>query len=819
MPAYSPDNRGSKAPELLAPAGHIDALKAALAAGADAVYFGGRSFSNRMRAKNFDSLSIRDAISLVHSCGAKAYITVNTRLFDDEMNGGELDELLDSILGGKSADVSTSADANADAGADATAAALADASAAAYADANADALADALIVADFGVARYIRQRYPHAVLHASTQTSLSSYADCEMLRGMGFTRLVLPRELNRGEIRRLCDSLRGDPNGGFETEMFIHGAHCVSLSGQCLLSYVMGGRSGNRGECAQPCRLPYTLHSQSDGSPDAPRTVLSLADMCLAGRITDVITSGVTSLKLEGRLKSADYVFGVTRIYRRLLDERRNATNDEIRELERLFSRGFTDGYFCGRYAGMSASCGGDPDEKRSSRSGLPRGKNAPKEISLRKITPKDITPKEITRLLSARIDAHHTAERARISSERIPVAAEFTLAASERARLSLFVKSAPSISAEVFSADEVPECGGKSAGRDYVVKSLTKMGSTPFSLAEDDTEVRLDGVSWLPTSAMNDMRRRCAALLEEKLKAAPELGAPGAVAHGLGAPNKAENGAPTASCAFPSRKTGEKPLRAAIFPNSAVFLSLSKSAQALVGSFFDFIYLPVRDLGYVRARLSPDFPAERAAALMPPLTPDDGDTVRLMSESGVSRVLCSTLGQIRLARSLGLTADVSLRANITSSYSLAYYAGIADGFVMQSPEALTPLSCPAPCGGVFRAASTVYGAIPVMVLSRCVFASCGNTKKCPHSRALGRIGSERLAVYGDIPPEDRCRGFLTDRKNVSFPVFAGADCVNYIYSAKKIKAKETSDPAGANVYIFACESEEEIKKVLRNAE
>ena len=556
MPAYSPDNRGSRVPELLAPAGHIDALRAALAAGADAVYFGGRSFSNRMRAKNFDSLSIRDAISLVHSCGAKAYITVNTRLFDDEMNGGELDELLDSILGGKSADVST------------------------YAGSS----ADALIIADFGVARYIRQRYPHAVLHASTQTSLSSHADCEMLRSMGFTRLVLPRELNRGEIRRLCDSLRGDPDGGFETEMFIHGAHCVSLSGQCLLSYVMGGRSGNRGECAQPCRLPYTLHSQSDGSPDAPRTVLSLADMCLAGRITDVISSGVTSLKLEGRLKSADYVFGVTRIYRRLLDERRNATNDEIRELERLFSRGFTDGYFCGRYAGMSASCGGDPDEMRSSRSGLPRGKNAPKEIFLRKITPKDITPKEITRLLSARIDAHHTAERARISSERIPVAAEFTLAASERARLSLFVKSAPSVSAEVFSADEVPECGGKSAGRDYVVKSLTKMGSTPFSLADDDTAVRLDGVSWLPTSAMNDMRRRCAALLEEKLKAASELRAPGAVAHG-----KAENGAPTASCAFPSRKTGEKPLRAAIFPNSAVFLSLSKSAPSSARSSTSF--------------------------------------------------------------------------------------------------------------------------------------------------------------------------------------------------------------------------------------
>lgn len=735
-------------PELLAPAGHIDALRAALAAGADAVYFGGKSFSNRMRAKNFDSLSIRDAISLAHSCGARAYITVNTRLFDDEMSGGELDELLDAILG-------TSADAS----------------------------ADALIVADFGVARYIRKKYPHAVLHASTQTSLSSPADCEMLREAGFTRLVLPRELSGSEIRRLSDSLAKAPLDGFETEMFIHGAHCVSLSGQCLLSYVMGGRSGNRGECAQPCRLPYTLHSQNDGNSPTSGELLSLADMCLAGRITDVISSGVTSLKLEGRLKSADYVFGVTRIYRRLLDERRNATNEERRELEALFSRGFTDGYFCGRYAGMSAS----------ERGGETRTVLAPKEIS---------------RLLSARIDSHHVAERERISAERVPVKAEFTLRVGEKAALKLSPRECESaeLCAEVFSADAVPECGSeRNAGREYITKSLVKTGSTPFSLAECDITFDLDGRSWLPTSALNDMRRRCAALLEEKMKASRT--------------------SPTLSCpvkthALPSRTENGMPLRVAVFPDTRTFTTLDSGTAALVGGYFDFVYLPAADIGYARERIPRGFPEERLAALLPPLTPDDGETERIISRCGVSRVLCSTPGQIMLARRLGMTADVYLRANITSSESLAYYAEIVNGFVMQSPEALTPLSCALADGGVFRAASTVYGAFPVMVLARCVFsAGCGKSGKCPHGRALGRLTSERLAGFAPIPPEERCRGYLTDRKNVSFPVFSGNDCVNYIYSAKKLKPREGAATLSDGVYIFTDESPNEIKRIIRNAE
>ena len=295
----------SAKPELLAPAGNMEALRAAVAGGADAVYFGAKSFSNRARAKNFDDNELKDAIKFAHSCGVKCHITVNTRVRDREMD--EILRLADVILDGEK-----------------------------------DSTADALIVADFGVAAQIKNRYPNAVLHASTQTSMASVADCKELKKIGFSRIVLPRELSYAEIKRISQK------SPIETEIFIHGAHCVSLSGQCLMSYVMGGRSGNRGECAQPCRLNYSMN-KSRGC------LLSLADMCLAGQMKKVCDTGTSSLKIEGRLKPPSYVYGVTRIYRRLLDEDRDATPDEVKALAEIFTRGFTSGYFDGKYYSMAA--------------------------------------------------------------------------------------------------------------------------------------------------------------------------------------------------------------------------------------------------------------------------------------------------------------------------------------------------------------------------------------------------------------------------------------------------------------------------------
>lgn len=288
-------------PELLAPAGNMETLKAAIDAGCDAVYFGGGDFNARMRARNFDAEETAEAISLCREYGIRSYLTVNTRLRDAEYLPA-LEFARSCFLLG----------------------------------------ADAFIVADAALAEMIRKDMPTCEIHASTQLSCGSVYDAAELQGMGFSRMVCPRELSLDEIKNL---VAGSP---IEIEMFVHGAHCVSFSGQCMMSFAMGGRSGNRGMCAQPCRLPFSMGSVPNGYP------LSLKDMCLAGSMEALIASNVASLKIEGRQKDASYVSGTVAVYRRLLDEGRNATASEIAELEKLFSRdGFTDGYLKGRYSSM----------------------------------------------------------------------------------------------------------------------------------------------------------------------------------------------------------------------------------------------------------------------------------------------------------------------------------------------------------------------------------------------------------------------------------------------------------------------------------
>lgn len=293
----------NRTPELLAPAGSPEALDAAIEGGADAVYFGGSLFSCRMRAKNFSEDELSSAIRACREANVRSYVTVNARLPEDEV--GEALRFAEWLY---------------------------------------NAGADALIVSDAGLASLIAQYIPGLPLHASTQLSGANARDAAALEKLGFCRMVCPRELTGEDIGRL---VRSSP---IPIEMFIHGAHCVSFSGQCMMSFAMGGRSGNRGACAQPCRLPYTV----EGHPGASDYPLSLRDMCLAAHVPEIIASGVASLKIEGRQKSADYVYGTTRVWRRLLDERRAATPDEIRELSSLFSRqGFTDGYYTGRYRAM----------------------------------------------------------------------------------------------------------------------------------------------------------------------------------------------------------------------------------------------------------------------------------------------------------------------------------------------------------------------------------------------------------------------------------------------------------------------------------
>ena len=283
--------------ELLAPAGSPEAVTAAVQAGADAVYLGYGSFNARRNAKNFSEEEFAAAVSYCHLRGAKVYLTLNTLVTDRELPQAAQLARRASELG-----------------------------------------ADAVLVQDLGVARMLRQTVPDLPLHASTQMTLHSLDGVKAAADLGMTRVVLARELGREEIAYIC---RSSP---IEIEVFVHGALCMCYSGQCFFSSVVGGRSGNRGLCAQPCRLKYGWDGRAREYP------LSLKDLSLAGHLRELEEMGVACAKIEGRMKRPEYVAVVTAIYARAIREGRDPTAEELEQLRLAFSRqGFTDGYFTNR--------------------------------------------------------------------------------------------------------------------------------------------------------------------------------------------------------------------------------------------------------------------------------------------------------------------------------------------------------------------------------------------------------------------------------------------------------------------------------------
>lgn len=286
--------------ELLAPAGSIESLYAAVQSGADAVYMGGNKFSARAYASNFDDEKMAEAVRYCHIYGVKVHVTINTLLKDSE-----IEEAVD------------------------------------YAKFLYKIGVDALIVQDTGLAKRIMEELGDFEIHASTQMTVHNAEGAIFLKSLGFKRIVLSRELSLKEIGEVTGELA---THGLETEMFIHGALCICYSGQCLMSSMIGGRSGNRGRCAQTCRLPYTLTEDSSGN-EKKGYLLSPKDICTLDVLKEIYDTGVASLKIEGRMKRPEYVAGVVIAYRKALDViyTGNAVLDLEKEEERvlqLFNRG-----------------------------------------------------------------------------------------------------------------------------------------------------------------------------------------------------------------------------------------------------------------------------------------------------------------------------------------------------------------------------------------------------------------------------------------------------------------------------------------------
>lgn len=401
--------------EILAPAGDKSALVGAIYGGCDAVYLGTDIFNARIRATNFTLEEASGAIALAHAHQKKVYITLNTQLYEKE-----LPTMLEYVA--KLHNMG----------------------------------ADAFIVADFGVASLIKKHYPEIEIHASTQSSVHNLDGANYLyNSLGEKRVVLARELDKKNIEYISK------NTDAEIEIFVHGAHCMSVSGQCLFSYCMGGRSGNRGECAQPCRLPYKIGNKN-GYP------LSLKDMSLAKNMRELLTLGVDSLKIEGRMKGEEYVSGTAKIYRTLANENRNANDSEIKTLGALFSRqGFTDGYYQARIDNSMLGVRTDKDKEETSKL-----KNAP--ISL----------------IKPSINMH--------CKLHIGQKASLTISQGDKEVTVLGDMVEGAINAPMSHAD--------------VEKSLSKLGNTPFSLGK--LEITMDENIIVRVSSLNSLRRSAIEML-----------------------------------------------------------------------------------------------------------------------------------------------------------------------------------------------------------------------------------------------------------------------------------------------------------------
>lgn len=429
--------------ELLSPAGSLEICKAVLNAGADAVYLGGDKFGARAFAKNFTQNDIQEALDFAHMRGKKIFLTVNTLLKNKEIET-ELFSYLKPL----------------------------------YAHGL-----DAVIVQDYGVFQFIHRNFPELALHASTQMSVSNVSGAKFLMEHGAERIVTARELSRLEIRRIYDET------GVEIESFIHGALCYCYSGQCLMSSMLGGRSGNRGRCAQPCRLAYQVTDERGNLlHKKEKYPLSPKDLCTISQLPQLCESGIYSFKIEGRMKKLEYAAGVTSVYRKYLDLYESCPEHyrvEDADMERLLAFGNRNGFTAGYY------------DMRNGRS------------------------------MMTLTDSSHSSNEAKAAYQapeetKVPVALKAVFHAGKPMQLEVAL-SGNDTEAESHSEKKVCVSGeipgtaqNRPLSEDELRKRLSKTGDTPFCVQH--LEIDLEDGLFVPVGQINELRRNALEQLQQAM-------------------------------------------------------------------------------------------------------------------------------------------------------------------------------------------------------------------------------------------------------------------------------------------------------------
>lgn len=492
--------------ELLSPAGSMESLKAGIQNGADAIYLGGSSFGARASATNFDNDELIEAVKYAKLRNVNIFVTVNTSIKENE-----IEELIS------------------------------------YTDFLYKIGVDAIILSDIGVAEVLRKRYPNMELHASTQISAHSLNDVLELKKVGFNRVVLARELSIEEIKEICD------NVDIDIEVFIHGAICISYSGQCLMSSMLGDRSGNRGRCAQPCRQSYKLINKTTGKiiDVNGNYLLSPKDLCSIENIEKILDTGVKSLKIEGRMKRPEYVAVVTSRYRKTID---NYINNKItddkkalkEDLEAIFNRKFTSGYLMSKNGSDIINL--DKPNNVGVKVGEVLSFNSKKNKLKIKLSGKlskgdginlgggsigriikngeifdfgvagEIIEIDFVKNIKSKTPVYKTSDKLLvdnanksfiegIENKKINLKCEIFIKVGQKAKFILE-------NIEVYSDEKIEKAKNKGVEIDKIIEKLSKTGGTPYKFVFDNIFVDKD--VFVPVSVLNNLRRKAIEKYEE---------------------------------------------------------------------------------------------------------------------------------------------------------------------------------------------------------------------------------------------------------------------------------------------------------------
>lgn len=711
-----------RAPELLAPAGGPESLRAAVHAGADAVYLGMKDLNARRGAENFDASSFAEACRYAHVRGARVYLTANVLVRQDELTAAL--RLIDEawFLG-----------------------------------------ADAVILQDLGLVRAVRKSLPEVRIHASTQIGAHNLATVRTLAGLGVSRVTLARETSLSEIAAFAR------DGGAEVESFVHGALCFCYSGQCLLSSVVGGRSANRGLCAQPCRLSYALVDPSGVLAETPGAhLLSPRDLAGIDLLPGLAQAGVAALKIEGRMKSPEYVALVTGVYRAALDrsladpEGYSVLPSETSVLEEAFSRGFTAAYLEGVSDDSMMSY------RRPNNRGVPVGRvSAPgpsgTEIAFDKAVESDDTIEVWTsegrfaqrvgpmtvRGVTTNVAPAGTRAGVRLDGRARPgdrvfrVASAALLEAARRlsapgsaasrvpADVEVRVRVGELVSVRLRARGAVGAADGpvveaartKTVTASEVMEHVGRLGSTPFEAAS--WELDLDPAAGVGFSVLHSVRRDAAAALEAALSAAEP-------------PRRSPSNAVAAPPATAHRRSGAIELVVSAWSEDVAAACLSAGAD--------------RALLHAAAGAATGGLTE---PLLPRVAHDAEAGALLAVAAAAGRATVGNLGSLAEAAREGVRTSADWPVNVMNSQAAACLQDLGAGFVWASPElsgrqlAELAAASPVPVGAL------AYGRVEVMVAEHCVLQAAG---ACSHECA----GCAR-----------RAKGWwrLRDAKGYEFPV------------------------------------------------